>query len=852
MRGISTEGQSMPVFLPEILFAQFSNGMFTKDTPAGYTVQDSPRRAARGRKGETLFSALALFSQTSMPAAEPDRLARLMSQVFFGTAGSVTAALRAAFVAANAEVLPFSQAPGLTGSPPESLVHLHAVCAVLRDGELYLGYAGNILALILGEGGVESFPAAGDSPARALGATLNVDLRYGHTVLSAASTMILAASPAKAWTSAVPSGVSNLPLQAIGERMAKQSASQAGSFGGLLVRFAPEGAPVKAAPQIGKFSLFGRKKDTPEVPRSAARRPSAPFVLRRRAPAQDSEAGRQKDSSLSQSPALEGPPSLPSDIPASREVSARPLSVSRERDGTASGRPPLRRNIPRAEPVRDSGLHPVSEEPSGVATPVSSPAERTGRRATPIADRRTGGSARPAISARDALSAFARSINVTLSSGLDSLRAFLAGILPRGVLQENDRFSLPPSVLLGTAIAIPLIIVAVVAVMYFRKGYAMEFTRLMQEARTQASVADAQTDPLLAREAWQETFDLLQTAVKYGTSTELANLQSHAVRMLDSFDGITPLEFQPAVAGGLEEGTQITVLLAGDRELYALDGTHDRVLRLLLGQGGYRLDETFLCQSGEYPEITVGSLVDMVWIPGLSIGTQSPPSPRSGAVVAMDNEGTLLYCPPGGKAMAGKLVRPYNGWSTPSSIDYYNGRLYVLDPENNGFWRYAMSDSDGFDQSPSAYFSAAHPSVADAIDFVVASGEVFFLHADGHITQCQYDPLFQPEDSDSTGGTLCQSIPYNDTRPGRTAGPRIEDALLNRICYNDPPEPTLFFLDPLGRGVFRFSLALNFISRYRVTIAPEGHEATALAVGADKVLYIAIGNQIYYALTRTP
>jgi hypothetical protein len=428
----------------------------------------------------------------------------------------------------------------------------------------------------------------------------------------------------------------------------------------------------------------------------------------------------------------------------------------------------------------------------------------------------------------------------------------LAGILPRGVLQENERFTLPPSVLLGTAIAIPLVIIAIVAVMYFRKGYDMEFARLMQEAQTEASVADAQTDPLQARSAWQKVFGLLQTAAKYGSSDELTILQNHAARMLDDFDGITPLEFKPAIAGGLEEDTQITVLLAGDRELYALDGIHQRIFRLMLGQGGYQIDETFLCQAGQYPEITVESLVDMVWIPDLTVGTQTPSSSRSGAIVAIDRLGTVLYCPPGGNAMAGALVTPRTGWSTPSAIDYYNGRLYVLDPENNGFWRFGISDSSGFDQPPSDYFSTEHPTITDTVDFVIASGEIFFLHADGHITRCQYDPLYQPEDLESTGGTLCQNLPYNDTRPGRSPGPRVEDALLNRVYYNEPPEPTLFFLDPLGRGAYRFSLALNFISRYRVTIASDQHEATALAVGADKVLYIAIGNQIFFAQTRTP
>jgi hypothetical protein len=812
---------SMPSFIPEILIAQFSNGVFTEDAPAGYSVHPAPRRAARGRGGEVFFTALALQARTPMPESEPERLARLMARVFFETPGSVTAALRAAFVAANAEVLPFGQASSVIGSPAGNMVQLHAVCSVLRDGDLYLGYGGNILALILRDGGAEAYPAPGDSPARALGTTLNIDLRYGHAMLSPAGTLLLAAAPAAAWTSAVPSGLSNLSLQAIGERMAKQSATQAGSFGGMLVRFSAAEVPAKSAPPVRKVSLFPQKRTGPPP---AEKNP----IAERGRPAQEM-ASTPADLKVESMKPIPGSGAVVSPVQPARIIPPR------EQTGAVSA--------PQA-----FGNRPASETRGVPDSRVSPPKQQTLRPAA--REKESGAGSR--ISSRDAVLAFGRSIKITFSSALEAVRSFLAGILPRGVLQENERFTLPPSVLLGTAVAIPLVIVAVVAVMYFRKGYEMEFSRLMDTARTQAAVANAQTDPLRARQAWQEVFDDLQTAAKYGSSEELITLQNHTARMLDNFDGITPLEFKPAVAGGLEEDTQITVLLAGDRELYALDAIHDRVLRLLLGQGGYQLDETFICQAGEYPDITVASLTDMVWIPGLAVGSQTPSSTRSGAIVALDRQGTLLYCPPGGKAMAGALAAPARGWSTPSAIDYYNGRLYVLDPEGNGFWRYTMSESTGFDQPPSAYFSVDHPSMTDTIDFVIVSGEVFFLHADGHITRCQYDPLFQPEDSDSTGGTLCETPAYNDTRPGRSAGPRIEDALLNRIYYNEPPEPTLFFLDPLGRGAYRFSLALNFISRYRVTIAPEGHEATALAVGADKVLYIAIGNQIYYAQTRTP
>ncbi|MGD0807015.1 MAG: hypothetical protein ABSA10_06065 [Anaerolineales bacterium] len=799
----------MSPYLPEILAAQFSDGSFSENLTPGNLVVPSPRRAARGRTGEILFVALDLQTRTPMPAAELDRLSALMAQVYFETPGSVTAALRAAFVAANAEVLPFSQATTPIGPMTSGMVQLHALCAILREGDIYLGFAGNVLGLLIHENNVEVYPPAGDSPSRALGTMLNVDLRYGHSSLSGTTTVILAASPVPGWSAAVPSGLANLSLNSIAERMAQQSASRPEPSGSLIIRFSPEPSPEKSASPARRLPFLPQKRDAKGAPPTASGKSQAPFILHAKT---KESAEKQKAAATTAS----------TTAPREERVDSSRANIPNRRVETPP--PPERKEEP--SPASQARMH----SPITVAQPAS----------------------KPGISPQEALSAFGHSLRVTLASAADATRSFLAGILPRGVLQENNRLSLPPAVLLGTAVAIPLLAVAVAAALYFRQGYAMEFSRLMQEARTQASVANAQTDPFKARDAWQKTFDFLKTAAQYGSSDELTTLRNHSARMLDDFDGITPLEFQPAVSGGLEADARITVLLALDRELYALDSTQDRVLRLLLGQGGYQMDDTFLCQSGDYPDIAVNSLTDIVWVPDISIGTQTPSSTHGGAVVAMDGKGTLLYCPPGGKSMAGKLVVPRTGWATPTAIDYYNGKLYVLDPQNNGLWRYGMSDNGGFDQPPSDYFSANHPSLADAVDFVVADGEVFFLHADGHVTRCQYDPLYQSADQNSTGGELCEDILFNDTRPGRTVGSQIQDALLSRIYYSEPPEPTLFFLDPLGRGAYRFSMALNFISRYRVTIAPETREATALAVGADKVLYLAVGNQIYYAQTRTP
>jgi hypothetical protein len=94
-------------------------------------------------------------------------------------------------------------------------------------------------------------------------------------------------------------------------------------------------------------------------------------------------------------------------------------------------------------------------------------------------------------------------------------------------------------------------------------------------------------------------------------------------------------------------------------------------------------------------------------------------------------------------------------------------------------------------------------------------------------------------------------VAYNDTRPGRKAGARIVDAQITQLRYSPPPEPALYFLDSFGRGAFQFSLALDFLAHYRVTAALQG-DASALAVGADKTLFLAVGDQVYSASTASP
>ncbi len=174
---------------------------------------------------------------------------------------------------------PSARQPRPSGRWPAAWSSCMRLCVLLREGDLYLGFAGNVLALLLHENTVEAYPPLGDPPSRALGTMLNVDLRYGHASLAGTTIAILAASPAPGWSAAVPSGLANLSLRSIAERMAQQNASRPGPTGGLIVRFSPEPSVGKSASTARRLPFLPQKRDAQSAPPLASGKTQAPFIL---------------------------------------------------------------------------------------------------------------------------------------------------------------------------------------------------------------------------------------------------------------------------------------------------------------------------------------------------------------------------------------------------------------------------------------------------------------------------------------------------------------------------------------------------------------------------------------------
>ena len=804
----------MPALDAEILTVQYSNTRLSEEMPRGYLLRPAPRRSARGRGNDIFLMGLAMLPGTTAPASLADELCQIGARAYFETPGSVTAALRAAFTTINEELL-------LAGTGVVSTaMQANLICLAVHDEALYLGYIGSVLAVVAQPGRVNLYPPHEESATRPVGSSRALELRYGHIPLGddpreSGVSLLIAASPAPSWNVALD-GAERLSLRAVAERMAQRNVGQTS---GMLARLAPAAGGAQKQADLASVVREQRAAAAPPPPVTSAGQRSAAEALSIIREAQ--QATPREPAAEEPAPSRQAPPMPPSSARAEAPRAHAPQGPMIEMP--ASGRPPI--HVGPSLTGRDDRVLP-HVAPFADAPPT------------------------PRLNAWAALSALARAARTTTRSAWMALRKGIARLMPAGTLQERGVLTLPPQLMLATAIAIPLVVVVLVSAVYFRRGRSEQFAALMDQARQASASAALTSDPAQVRQAWGEVMGLLEDAARFGESPERVALHQQGVAALDQLDGITPLEFSPMVPGGLGANTHVRALVAGDRQMFVLDATQGRVLRLVFGQGGYQLDETFHCESGAYPEHSIDTPVDMVWVPDITVGTQMPQSAKAGVLVAVDAQGGILYCPPGGEAVAGELEPPRTGWLGARAIDYYNGRLYVLDPLSNGFWRYATSGFH-FDQPPNDYFDAGVPNLTDTIDFAVANGDVFFLHADGQLTRCAYNPLYEPPGGGQTGANVCGSVLYNDTRAGRAPGPRIVDAQLIRVTYNEPPEPSLFFLDGFGRGAYRFSLALNFLERFRITTSEEG-EATALALGIDKTIYLAVGDQIYAARTAVP
>ncbi|MCA9945834.1 MAG: hypothetical protein KC449_20265, partial [Anaerolineales bacterium] len=152
----------------------------------GILVQPPPHKPHRSRSRDFLFAHLTLSGDPAETAVLVQDLLDLISQKFYNTGGSLTAALRGAMMAANQILL----RRNLSGQ--ETVREGGLTCAVLRHDELFSLQAGETLALLGHNFGIERLPPRPLDHITPLGRTSGLDIRYAHHRLQSGDLLLLA------------------------------------------------------------------------------------------------------------------------------------------------------------------------------------------------------------------------------------------------------------------------------------------------------------------------------------------------------------------------------------------------------------------------------------------------------------------------------------------------------------------------------------------------------------------------------------------------------------------------------------------------------------------------------------
>ncbi|MGH2621553.1 MAG: hypothetical protein ACRDHG_13455 [Anaerolineales bacterium] len=695
-------------------------GQSRQAPPPGTLALGAPRRAARGRVHDFLFLNLKLEGAPATEGGQLDRLAQETARLFFGTPGSVTAALRQAINQLNQELL-------------DRAVPARLAAATLRNENLYLAQCGPGQALLIRSGSVSRLRAE-DGTSRSLGTTLAPLIQFRHFELRPDDLLVLTTNETPLWSDSSLAELSGIDHSLALDRLV---ASAAQDFTGLSIHI-PTLVGLPAIAQKG----------------------------------------------------------LGAAIPADQRPGVRVRS-------------PIARTAAAAHPQPTQAARPAATAPAVVTTYPSKPE----------AGWRLG----------------IRRLRITLRTGYltltDSLRRAALGL---NVPPLPGMFS--PNLLAFTAAAVPVLVVGVSSVVYFSRGRVEQFDSYLAQAGSAAVAAQLAQDQQAARTEWIMADQWLDLAESYRESEASSALRQQVEAALDSIDLVFRLDFAPTVSGGFGSNADIQLLAASATELYAFDNGTTTIWHAWSTGRGYEIDSQFECLDGEE---TIPGFADPV-----SLVVQAEPGALGAeGVVAIDLDGTLLYCAPGAQPLTGQLATPDVGWGKLQAIEVSGNSLYVLDPVKNAVWIY---DAAGglFSGTPALYFAEEVPQLGTAVDLALALDELIILYADGQIDRCRRSIENAPD------GSLrirveCEAEPrFQDERPGQPPRTNILGGLSASIEYSPPPEPSLFFLDLTHGTVYHYSMRLIYQGQYPTAF---GSEATAITIGPPNGLFVAVGDQVYAA-----
>jgi len=665
---------------PEVGVLRVVGGMRADDG----SFETAPTRTVRSREAERLFILLHLSGDA--PDAAYGGLRETIANAYWGTAGSITAALREATALANRLLF----RANLQADPAERF-YGHLVCAVMSGDDLFVLQAGSTWAGVLKGSALQVLGRVGKLPP--LGITAVADVSLSHSSVSPLDTLMLV-TPLD-----VPA--QDQPLLARLLRGATlddilHDLLRYRAVGDCCCMVARWGRQEQAHPTrqaaSGQRALLRPRRGTEREAPIAAPQPSGITLPVAPAPAPEPPAERDV---LSPGPAAQQTPQWEE-----RQETAEPLGLA---DGPA---PAVERLRPRRRPAGPA----VGERLHGAAHAVGRGLASAG-----------------------------------VAVGRGTKRFFwrmLPGTEREAPRRERVRRS-PPSenraAMVTLALAIPLVLLITVLSAYRSFGTQARFDTLMNQAREQVQQAlAARQSPGEARAFWTNVVTVTAEAAQLKPGDPgAAALAAQAQAALDDLDQVRRVEARMlSDLGPTRDGLRRQLVVHG-QHIYVLDPGNGWVAQTSLDPTGTRLETQ---QNGETLRVVVrtgagiggtpvGRLMDLAWADAQG-GRQT-----SHIVILEAGNALLSYDPAwGGNGDAPQVARLALAGSHPAAVSLcsYQGPVYVLEPAADQIWRY-VPQGDAYPQPPEPYFAEAPPvSLATGLDMAI-DGNVYVLFAGGQI-----------------------------------------------------------------------------------------------------------------------
>ena len=775
----------------------------------GLLALNPARKTARGREQDRLIVYLTLAGNVLYSSAEYAQITAQVAERFYATSGSVTFALKTAVEGLNATLVERNmQTAGKGGQ--YSLGAL--VLMTLRGNSVYFVQSGPTHTYQLAGGETQHFHDASLS-GKGLGLSQTARMYFSQVTLNPGERLLLCAALPPNWDRSLTENRSGAALDFMRRRLLAITDTNVSA---VLIQ-ASEGS--------GGMNIVRPAKDEPAA--NSAQQPASSDQLPANS-AQQPVGSDQLPASSDQKPAGSVPQLVSSGQRATPGVQ-QPLSAiatDSAQQAPKSSPPP---KAAAQAPVKSAAVPALNAKQKPVEPkPRLSPEQRE--------------------NLGQGLRVTARLLAHLLQNGRklsEKLGAALEKLIPRLLPGEQDMESanVPNSWMAITAVAIPLMVVTIALVVYFNFGIPELYTSAFQSARNEATLAQNEQDPTALRSHWQAVLTFLDQADQIrqqNVTPESAKLRTQARNALDTLDHIVRVSYRPVFNVPLSSTLRVTHMAATDIDVYLLDDSTGTVIRGSLNGTSYSLDSSFLCRPGNYSGVNVGKLTDIIALPRSN--------PSGAAVIGIDASGNLLYCAVGQAPTASALKAPDVGWNHITAIAYDSNNLYLLDAAARAVWVFFGTPDIQFPDKPFFFFESQVPILLEqATSLAVNGDDLYLLYQDNHLTTCTLSRI-------DTSPTRCTDpAVLVDTRPGYQSGATLSDGIFSQLAFTSPPDPAVALLESHTNSIFRFSArALELQNQIQPGAGknnplPANTEITAMAFGPNKVLFVFVGGQAYFA-----